>query len=205
MKSSTSNASNLCCLRGMLGTAEQAHLVGGARSLAALSVNTPLDRTDALALTPDGRLHLALTRDTHERLGLVGARSATSPGAPPYRSQPGCKPRACTARWAAFTWRSTRDMHKRLGLEGARSAISPSAPLCCSTSILLILLLPSYFHCLVDSFIWPHEPDRVGGTWPVALVRFSVWPQGLSACTPQPLAGTVSLVLSLCQEARYLF
>ena len=63
--------------------APQAHLVGGAHSVAALSVNTPMDRTDAAALTPDGRLYLALTADTHERLGLVGARSATSPGALP--------------------------------------------------------------------------------------------------------------------------
>ncbi|KAK9830976.1 hypothetical protein WJX81_004532 [Elliptochloris bilobata] len=57
----------------------KAHVVGGQHGFAALSVNTPLDRTDAAALLPDGRLHLALTRDTHERLGLVGAHSATTP------------------------------------------------------------------------------------------------------------------------------
>jgi hypothetical protein len=50
----------------------------------AVSANTPLDRTDAAALTPDGRLHLALTRDAHERLGLVGARSRTGAGAPRF-------------------------------------------------------------------------------------------------------------------------
>ena len=68
--------------------APQTHLVGGAHSFAALSVNTPLDRTDAAALTPDGRLHLALTGDTRERLGLVGTRSATSPGALPLDPTP---------------------------------------------------------------------------------------------------------------------
>lgn len=83
--------------------------MGGAHSIAALSVNTPLDRTDAAALTPDGRLHLALTGDTHERLGLLGARSATSPGALPTAHKPG----SLSRRLMDSFRRSVLDMHDR--------------------------------------------------------------------------------------------
>ncbi len=68
-----------------LGRSAQAHVaVDEGPRIIAVSANTPLDRTDGAALTPDGRLHLALTRGAHERLGLVGARSRTGAGAPRF-------------------------------------------------------------------------------------------------------------------------
>ena len=47
----------------------------------ALSVNTPLDRTDAAAVTADGHLHLRLTKAAYNTVGLVGSCSTYDPGA----------------------------------------------------------------------------------------------------------------------------
>jgi len=78
----------VCCAYGEIadaGRSAQAHVaVDEGPRIIAVSANTPLDRTDGAALTPDGRLHLALTRGAHERLGLVGARSRTGAGAPRF-------------------------------------------------------------------------------------------------------------------------
>ena len=52
------------------------HVRPEAAHFCALSVNTPLDRTDAAAVLPDGRLVLAVTDETHQKLGLVGLKKA---------------------------------------------------------------------------------------------------------------------------------
>jgi hypothetical protein len=52
---------------------------GGGGKTYGLSLSaSPLEQGDALALTPDGALHLSLTRDTFVRLGVAG-QAATPP------------------------------------------------------------------------------------------------------------------------------
>lgn len=48
------------------------HVRGLCAEFTALSVNTPIDRTDVAAILPGGQLVLSVTRDTYERLELVG-------------------------------------------------------------------------------------------------------------------------------------
>ena len=55
------------------------HVRPEAAHFCALSVNTPIDRSDAAAVLPDGRLVLAVTEETHQKLGLVGSKK---PGRP---------------------------------------------------------------------------------------------------------------------------
>ncbi|KAK3262585.1 hypothetical protein CYMTET_28566 [Cymbomonas tetramitiformis] len=49
------------------------------RQLVALTSLTRIDRTDAAAVTPDGVLHLALTKDTYERLSVQADHSKCTP------------------------------------------------------------------------------------------------------------------------------
>ena len=56
------------------------HIRAEAACFGALSVNTPLDRTDAAAFLPDGRLLLTVAEDTYTRLGLLGAHDQDRPG-----------------------------------------------------------------------------------------------------------------------------
>lgn len=56
------------------------HVRAEAAQFCALSVNTPADRSDTAAVLPEGRLVLSVSRETHERLGLVGARALHDPG-----------------------------------------------------------------------------------------------------------------------------
>lgn len=63
------------------------HIIAEAACFCALSVNTPLDRTDAAAFLPDGRFVLAVTEDTFTRLGLAGAHDRDRPGPWPCISQ----------------------------------------------------------------------------------------------------------------------
>ena len=46
----------------------------------ALSVATPLDRTDAAAITPDGYLYMSITQDAYEQIGLNGSVSEFNKG-----------------------------------------------------------------------------------------------------------------------------
>ena len=48
------------------------HLKQSGSRLQALSVNTDVARGDAVALTPDGWLHLAVCNDAYQHLGLTG-------------------------------------------------------------------------------------------------------------------------------------
>ena len=57
------------------------HIRGEAASFCAVSVNTPIDSGDSAAILPDGRLHLAVSDETHRRLGLQGAHVPHNPGA----------------------------------------------------------------------------------------------------------------------------
>eukprot|EP00850_Spirogloea_muscicola_P011669 SM000073S21445 [mRNA] locus=s73:351468:355557:+ [translate_table: standard] len=46
----------------------------------AISSATAIDGTDAVAITPDGKVHLAVTKDTYQQLGLTGKNSELDPG-----------------------------------------------------------------------------------------------------------------------------
>lgn len=56
------------------------HVRGECARFSALSVNTPIDRTDVAAILPDGDLVLSVTRSTYERLGVVGKHASHDPG-----------------------------------------------------------------------------------------------------------------------------
>jgi len=80
----------------------------------------PLDGCDALALTPDGDLHLSLTGESFARLGAAGRRAGGSPGACARRQPP---PRfACRV-----PLRPGSAAHERL----VRCAAAAPAPLPC--------------------------------------------------------------------------
>lgn len=49
-------------------------------SIAGLALGPALDRHGGVALCPDGTLHLAVSRELHEQLGIVGARSTAHAG-----------------------------------------------------------------------------------------------------------------------------
>lgn len=56
------------------------HIRAEAACFSALSANTPLDRTDAAAILPDGHLVLSVTGETYSRLGLLGLNDRERPG-----------------------------------------------------------------------------------------------------------------------------
>ena len=56
------------------------HIRAEAACFCALSANTPLDRTDAAAILPDGHLVLSVTGETYIRLGLLGSHDPERPG-----------------------------------------------------------------------------------------------------------------------------
>lgn len=57
------------------------HIRGEAASFCAQSVGTLIDGGDSAAVLPDGKLHLAVSEATYQRLGLQGARVPHNPGA----------------------------------------------------------------------------------------------------------------------------
>jgi hypothetical protein len=56
------------------------HIRAECAQFCALSINARLDTTDACAILPDGRLLISATRETYERLGVVGAHAAQTAG-----------------------------------------------------------------------------------------------------------------------------
>jgi hypothetical protein len=46
----------------------------------ATSVDLSLDPGDAAAITASGQLHLRLSKESHQKLGLLGSKSNTDPG-----------------------------------------------------------------------------------------------------------------------------
>lgn len=56
------------------------HVRPEAAQFCALSINAPLDRTDAAAVLPEGRLVLAVTDETYQQLGLPGSKHAGGQG-----------------------------------------------------------------------------------------------------------------------------
>lgn len=63
------------CNAGLFSDAAfvESHVKGA--QLYAISAATPLDRTDTVAITPDGKMHLSVTKDTFQQLGLPGKES----------------------------------------------------------------------------------------------------------------------------------
>lgn len=57
------------------------HIRAEAASFCALSVSNPADSGDSTAILPDGKLHLAVSEGTYQRLGLQGARVSHNTGA----------------------------------------------------------------------------------------------------------------------------
>lgn len=49
-------------------------------SFTALSCGLEIERTDVVAVSPDGKLHLAVTKETYDSLGLCGRASKLTPG-----------------------------------------------------------------------------------------------------------------------------
>lgn len=52
----------------------------GAPAFAALALGPAMDRHGGIAIAPDGTLHLAVSSEVHQQLGLVGTRSMAQPG-----------------------------------------------------------------------------------------------------------------------------
>ena len=57
------------------------HIRAEAASFCAMSVGTRADVGDSAAILPDGKLHLAVSQDAYQRLGLQGAHVPHNPGA----------------------------------------------------------------------------------------------------------------------------
>lgn len=49
-------------------------------AFAAVGLGPAMDRHGGIAITPDGHLHIAVSSELHEQLGLVGTKSAAQPG-----------------------------------------------------------------------------------------------------------------------------
>jgi hypothetical protein len=50
------------------------------QDIQAVAVGPSLDRHGGIAITPDGMLHLAVTKDMYQQLGLPGKESPTQTG-----------------------------------------------------------------------------------------------------------------------------
>jgi hypothetical protein len=46
----------------------------------AISVDTSLSPGDAMALTASGQLHLRLSKESYQKIGLLGSKSNADPG-----------------------------------------------------------------------------------------------------------------------------
>ena len=57
------------------------HIRAEAASFCAISVGTQTSDSDSVAILPDGKLHLAVSANTFQRLGLQGAHVPHNPGA----------------------------------------------------------------------------------------------------------------------------
>lgn len=56
------------------------HIRAEAASFCAVSVSTKNDEDDSAAILPDGKLHLAVSKEAYQRLGLPGAHVLHNPG-----------------------------------------------------------------------------------------------------------------------------
>lgn len=72
---------NLACL--MEHDFVERQIRAEAASFCAVSIDTRADVGDSAAILPDGKLHLAVSKEAYQRLGLHGAHVPHNPGAQP--------------------------------------------------------------------------------------------------------------------------
>eukprot|EP00850_Spirogloea_muscicola_P015090 SM000113S24046 [mRNA] locus=s113:164681:168907:+ [translate_table: standard] len=110
----------------------------GVGEFLAVSSATAIDGTDAVAITPDGKVHLAVTKDTYQQLGLTGKSSELDPGQSSLQVQECLKERTGPLSFLCTFFSGEGSA----AVEFSEAASAIRAEVTCSQELLQQVLLP---------------------------------------------------------------